>query len=408
MAITINQSPAVYTPAYNDIIYVVTSNNKTQTNFKYVADVVIAGVSKRLKISPHPTYGSVVFNFGRIIETYVSSDISKSTYGFQQNLNSYTSFTVQFGEEYGPSSGTTIYPNLTTGTKAYAWSSIFDFLPFQSYTATPYVLNSTTRNPHTNKPLSVNINDDEDAWLYIASNTSGTIGDARIRTYNSAGATIQTVIVNCPFNDVLASDNSRFLRFSAGTHNLNLIASSGVISGAQPIITGSVASYDIAFRNTATTVVSTTQTYLITNTCTKNVRYRFHFLNKLGGFDSFTFIRGSTKTVNISRSNYKKSVGALTSATAFSYSASDRQNTQYNTSLKDNYKVKSDWIDESTCVWLEELITSPEVYLDDPTYGLVAVNINNSSYQIKQTAQDKLFDLEIDFEFSYNRYRQRG
>ena len=57
--------------------------------------------------------------------------------------------------------------------------------------------------------------------------------------------------------------------------------------------------------------------------------------------------------------------------------------------------------------WLEELINSPEVYLDDSTYGLVSVNIMNSSFEFKQSVKDKLFNLEIEFEYSYDRYTQR-
>lgn len=411
MAITINQTPNLYSPAYNDLIFIVTSPNKTQAGFKYIADVYCGGIVERVKNIPHPTYGAGVFNVGRIIESLVSSDISKTTYGFQRNLNSYTPFYIKFGEEYGSaSSGTTIYPNQTTSSTYYAFNAELEFLKFQNYSYSDYVTQIgggvVATRILSNKPQSVYIRDSEDAWLHAMSESSGTIFYASINTYNSAGALIQNVKVANPYQEI-TSANDRFVRFGCGTNNLNSIASSGIISGAQPIITGSVASYDVTFTKQTGTAVTLPHTFVIDNKCTKNVVYRFHFLNQIGGFDSFSFIRGSTKSVDIKRSSYKKVTGAMTSATTYGYAKSDRGSVTYNTSLQDNIKVKSDWVDESTQNWLQELITSPEVYYDDPTHGLVAVQVVMSKFDIKQTAQDKLFNLEIEYEPAYNRYRQR-
>lgn len=410
--ITVSQEPKNYTPVYNDVIYVVTSDKKTEQNFKYIADIYINGVGtaiERLKCIPDPVYGSGVFNLGRVIESYVTFDIDKTTYGFQQNLNSYVRYVVRFGEEYGlSSSGTTVYPNQVVTSTSYAWNAELDHLNFQDYTNNDYLITSTVVAGFlTNAPDNLSIRDNEDAWLYGMTDSSGTIKDARIRTYNSAGAIIQTVVVSNPYQAVV-STNDRFVRFGCGTSNLNSIASSGVISGSLPIIDTSVAKYDIVFRRSTGVNATPTRTYFIQNPCTRNEVFRFHFLNELGGFDSFDFIRGSTKKVEIKRSNYKKVTGALTSASTYSYSKKDRGTVQYNTALKDNIKVKSDWIKEETYTWLEELITSPEVYLDHSEHGLIPVNIQNIGYDFKQDAQDQLFNLEIEFEYSFDRYRQRG
>lgn len=409
--ITVSQNPKEYTPVYNDIIFVVTSDHKTETNFKYIADVYVNGVGsviERLKCIPDPTYGSGVFNIGRVIESYVNSDIDKTTYGFQQNLNSYVRYVVRFGEEYGlSSSGTTVYPNQVVTSTRYAWNAELDHLNFQDYTNNDYLITSGTVTGFlTNSPSTLSIRDGEDAWLYGMTDSSGTIKDALVSTYDVNNDLIQDAEVANPFQAVV-STNDRFVRFGCGTNNLNSISSSG-ITGTTPIITASVVKYTVAFRRADRTLVTPTKTFLIENPCTRNEVFRFHFLNELGGFDSFDFIRGSTKKVEIKRSNYKKVTGALTSASSYGYAKKDRGTVQYNTSLKDNIKVKSDWIKEETYTWLEELITSPEVYLDHSEHGLIPVNIQNNSYDFKQDAQDKLFNLEIEFEYSFDRYRQRG
>jgi hypothetical protein len=73
---------------------------------------------------------------------------------------------------------------------------------------------------------------------------------------------------------------------------------------------------------------------------------------------------------------------------------------------KDKVKITSNWIDEETSEWLEELITSPVVFLDDATYGLVAVSITDTNYVRKQWRTDGLSNLEITIEYSYDRTRQ--
>ena len=63
MAITILSSPLSYTPAYNDINFVVDSTNKTQPNFNYIFDILINGsVVSRHRVPPRPSNNYGVFN----------------------------------------------------------------------------------------------------------------------------------------------------------------------------------------------------------------------------------------------------------------------------------------------------------------------------------------------------------
>ena len=236
--------------------------------------------------------------------------------------------------------------------------------------------------------------------------TSGVIGMAKVTTKDTAGSTIQTVLIQNPYIDSDVFD-SKVVGFGCGTKNLNLIDSSRITLGAQPIITDSVASYEVRFAELDASVVSLVKTYTISNPCTRNTLYRLHFLNKTGGFDSYTFNRADTKRVSINRSSYKKNAASLTASDSYGYTARARTNIAYNTTQKDNISVLSDWITEEESTWLEELISSPEVYLEDATYGLVSINVSNSSYDFKQVATEKLFNLRISFTYSYDRFRQR-
>lgn len=415
MAITVLQAPNKFQPAYNAINYVVSSDKTAQANFSYVADIYITGVSNpayiRIKHQAEPITGFAVFDIHRIVENFLTKDISTSLYGWNNNDNSFAEYQVKFGEEFGLStSGTTVYSNLTLGSVNYTYNGVFDFLDFQSYTQTPYVIlgASATNKFLTNQPATVNIGADENAWLHAQTDTSGSIFYAEVITYNSAGVAIQTVLVKNN-SQAAATDAAKFVRFGSGTRNLNLISSGDIASGALPIITASVASYSVKIKTFAGVTVSETKTYTVVDRCIGHTPYRFHFLNKMGGFDSFTFTKLSRVVSAVARQIYKKNLGTLTPITGvYGYAKSDRQDAVFDTNIKESVTINSDWISESESTWLKELITSPVVFLDHATHGLIAVTITNAAYEEMKDVNDKIFNMVLNFEYTFNNARQRG
>jgi hypothetical protein len=298
-----------------------------------------------------------------------------------------------------------------------SWNASLDNLEFTTYNQETYKTYLNTNNINgisyskflTNSPSSGTIRDDENAWLSILAPSHSNTGryDAIVTTYDSTNSVLQTVkIRNAEFIQTYYSNDS--LRFPVGTNNLNDIPSSGIITGSQPIITASVDKYSVYVVETFNPTYRLTEYkwFLVDDTCTKNDTYRFHFLNKLGGWDTFTFIRGHKKKSNIERSTYKSNNNVATSST-YSYSVKDFSSVDYNTKLSESINVISDWVSEETYEWLYELISSPQVYLDDSTYGLVAINITNNSYEFKTDSQDKIFNISLDFKYSSDNYRQK-
>ena len=89
------------------------------------------------------------------------------------------------------------------------------------------------------------------------------------------------------------------------------------------------------------------------------------------------------------------------------YSKSDRLKTNYNTTINDKITINSDWINEEQSILLEQLATSPIIYLERSPTDFIAINILNSSYEIKTYLTDrKLFNVTFEIEYSYSRYRQ--
>lgn len=391
----------------------VSSTNTAQTNFQYVCDIYIdddagpltfAGLGYlREKTHVDPIYTSGVFNISRKIESFLSYDIGNSTAnGFQKSANSIVQVICKFGEEYGPSSGVVVYPDLTVATTIRAWNGSMNFTQFKDYIKSDYVgsTDSTTRKWLTDRPSSGVVRTGEDAWLYaLVEDTNGAVSYS-LFTYDSSGVLIggeNNTAVGLPG---LGTVGGYMIRIPAGASNLT------TQFGPTPFV--NAVRYKIYTKNDSGIQDRKDQWFTIDDTCTNHDVYRLHFLNKLGGFDSFSFIRAHTEETAItSREKYKRNLTTRDTGGSYGYKKRDTSDVNFYTRHKDTIKVLSDWISESTFTWLEELVTSPVVYHDDPTHGLLAVNITDTRHLRKQWVTDGLSNLEITFTYSHDNYRQR-
>lgn len=404
--ITVTQKPSQITPLFNPIVFVATSNNTSQDNFRYVVDVYTDGILRnRLIIPGNPTNNSLFVDVAPILEPLVTRDVNTgiNDTGVVNCSNSKVAYEVRFGEQYG-SSGT-IFADLKIETNYYTWNSIFDYEDFVDYSSGDYNCTIASNGQFlTNRPSSGDVYIDDNAWLYWMEFVNGTgTGDARIITYNSAGTVLKNVLVN----NVTAS-GMVIQRIPAGPSNINEISNANLSGGVQPLIGATTAKYSIHVVDSAgsPTQVSDIYYFTIASGCSNYDKINIVFLNKLGGYDSFAFIQSSKSQTNIERKEYKTSFGSFSSATSFTYSKSDRGITNYYTKLRDSYSVESDWITEEQSIWLEELITSPDVYIDNGT-ELIPIVVLNGTYERKRTVNEKLFNLRLEYKYSYERYRQR-
>jgi len=418
MAFTIDQSPQSYTPAYNQIISVVNSSNYNLSNFKYLCDIYITGKTfagspyLRLKAPPTPSGIGInkgVFDVRKILESYVSYNIGDTIYGFQQSSGCIIEYQMKFGEEYGPSSGVLTYPNQATDSVRYCWNGLFDFLKWTTYNAGTFVSNSyPNRKMLTDRVDKGKIRVNEKAWVYALTQTSGDIYYAIVETTQNNWANYQTYLIRNQYQAV-TNFKDRMIRFPAGW-NMNSIPAGDFDFATipPPILNSNIQEYRISFKKFDGPYLYALQSFKVDTDCTNHSIYRLHFLNKLGGFDSFSFIRASHVSSNIKRSQFKKPIGKFISASNYGYEAADAEDINFYTEIKDAVQLNSDWVDEDTMQWLEELVTSPVIFLDDVTYGLVKINITDTKFQQKKHLTEKVFNLQISIEYSYDRYRQRA
>jgi len=240
---------------------------------------------------------------------------------------------------------------------------------------------------------------DDNAWLYW-NNFNLDTSYVKVLTYNSANTLIGTFKIDNKYT------TSRFLRIPTGPYNILNIPDAQFTLGVQPIITGSVAYYIVQTFNSSNAALSIDARYDIVDNCSRYEKRRLQFLNELGGYDTFNFTLVSKETMDIERSMFKKDLGSYGSSYSFVNSPNDRAYSQYHTKIKDKISIQSDWVKEEELAWLEQLVTSPDVRLDDGLY-LIPINITNTSFEKKKVVNEKLFNLQLEYTLSYDRYRQR-
>ena len=127
---------------------------------------------------------------------------------------------------------------------------------------------------------------------------------------------------------------------------------------------------DVRLKDFSGNVISETVTYIVERNCNINAR-RVKFENYLGGFDSFIFTDGLSQLNNSKRNTFQKDLG-------LSFSLQDRGYSSLAVKADTDYVVKSRILTTDEGIWLQELLNSPNVYVETEA-GFLPIIILNSS-----------------------------
>ena len=406
MALTVSGlTDGDFYPANNVMLYTLSSTNTSQANFRYIADVYVNGSSEynRIEVVAHPTYSSGVVDISGIVQSFLTSNPEANTTTFKQCGNHICSYVVQFGEQYGASSGVTTYPDLTSKT-AYAYNGVFNHVDYLSYNDDLYKLKDSFSNFLTDNPrIEITTTDILTIGFLNPSTNEGKY--LEIGAFDANGTSLYGTAVQNPYNTI-STNADRSIVMNVGYAWLNTLTNADLALGTVvPVVSSNTAYYTLRMLDSATDASSETIIVYVVDQCTKTTPVRFKFMNNYGHYDYFTFLGASKKNTDIKRNNYK-SDSYKWSTSGYLGNSRNRGNTQFETKLDDTINVQSDWITESQSVWLEQLVTSPDVYVYSGS-DLIAVNIVDSSYQTRYEASEQLFNLSISFKYNYNRVRQR-
>ena len=357
MAITINSTPENLASLHDDLYFVATSTNAAQPNFKYVFDVRINGVLvSRIKLFPEPISGKGVFNASNIVRNYWTSyfkpNASQTAFSYTGN-DIYVSYVVQVGEEYNG----TLMTNLASSTQ-----KAYNFAPpmFRDY-ASSYLSNFDDKFITNRDKANLTYHTGQKLYVSYFQDASGSV---QLTANGTTGSN-----VSC----------QSFVLLDISPEALNTYFGSIVIQSG---------------NNYTVTIGS--QTLTVTHVCPRFDTASLHFLNELGGYDTFSFRLVNKQSRDVERKKFDQKAWELSGSSMVTYdSYKRRKGGNVNQAVK--MKLTSDYVSKTDHDWLRELITSPEVYYEKDGY-YYPVSIVTSNWEEKLRVSDKNFNLTLDIE----------
>lgn len=390
MAITINSKPDDYSSINDKNWWVVTSDNTSETNFKYVCDVYVGGnLVARLKNFPNPSNEKGIFDVSNVIKNYLTNYFTQNGTFVYSTSGIYVDYEVYFGEEYG---GTT-YLNLESDSQfsynyiadlAYGNAPILDGGQYFGYPDNSQFLTKRdfavsrlkVRRSYQNYFISFLAPTQNETYTYKVS----------VITYDANGAGLNT------YNGNTFTGKDLFI-FNIARTPLNTYLGT-------PAINDNVYSYKVILKNSGGDELTSTYVDIVCENKFEPVGLTF--LNSLGGYDSFTFDLVNKQTRSIEKKSYEQ----------FGWEYRDGLMTRFNSSnvmLGGNktfwnqqsviYHLISDYVSLTDYYWLRDLIMSPEVYMEF-TGRFVPINITSNNWTEKKRYIDKVYNLELDVELA--------
>jgi len=405
MAVSLLQTPSTTkaTPAYNENWFIATSTQTAQPNFKFTVKITDVTTSTQWTEQIEPVYGTnkIYFDAGAYAEKYMVNFFDDNSYGWKLCTNAYRKITVNIGETYGSTPTYASGTNLTYN----VWNAGLDTQTFAYYNADNYLFNQTTPNYVflTSVDSTYKVFNDRSNYLYFLG-TVGNITDLAsisITTYDANGGFIGTSTIDRPSYSTGLIQH-QYQCIDIGVKGLTNIPS-GLVSGVYPIITSSVASYQLSIPASPRPL----KLGIFTIECSpKYTVYTLHYLNQKGGYDTLHCNKVSEKTSTKTATTFKQNPWNEVS-NVMTYNPSMMLEKTQGITVTDSLKLNSDWLTQAEFDRHRDLFASTDIRLDlGSSTPNIAVKITNGNYIQKNN--DRLRMLSFDLSYTFNNHRQRG
>ena len=371
--------------------HIASSNNSGQTDFKFVFDVFVNGVQLvRTKIFPEPTNGKGYFDASQVVRNSIQYDwftpTNASTPYIVLNQPSVSgqiaqTYNIRVGEDY---SGLTTL-NLASGNiTAYNWTPPV----FKRRKQTTSVF---AGNWITNRGNTIRLNLGDKLMLPFKCKSSGT-HTIRLRTYNSANSLISTNAAELTIGN--------YVQFDLGQTAMNQLFSNAINSN--------VKYYDVRITNPDT---SSSDVITFQHVCdNRYTPIALHFMNQYGMFESAIFNKSSRLSMDVERKAFTKRNYVFGASSVDYYNTKNvyyESTINYGSQVNHAYKLTMDFPTDEEWIWLSELITTPQVYMElDGNFYPISINANNYEYNKNQNVGLKPFELNININQQRNGFRR--
>lgn len=391
MAITIITNPPNDSSINDEIWLTASSTNAGTTNFKFVFDVLVGGnLVARSKVFPNPTDTYGYFNSAPIIRNYITDyfEPSGNSILVASNNKIAVSYNLQIGEEV--SGGVTT--NLASGTYSGKnfYYPLFSDLYASGNVTVANVYNNALVNYYDNflterdiRNIQIKYND----RFYVSYYRYEGISEvAYVRTLSPSGS-------------VVASHNASVSLLGA-FNMFNLSAAAINTWAGSTLITENTYAYEFYIVSSS----GTSRVLRLYNNCTKYTSYNVHFINRLGGWDTYNFNLVNRRSASLERESYSNSDWQRSSGAMRTYDAYNKFNTTktaFSIRHRDKINLQGDYVNEMDYNWLYQLVASSNVYIEVQSMYL-PMYITSNNYEYKILGVDKVFNLQIEAEIPKN------
>ena len=411
MSVVVQSQPEAYGLAHNDNPFVFFSTAYTPTQrFKvvvlpstYPTDPALATVRVYPRVGV--TNGGTVqlnkayYDPSRIIQTQIAAQVaipSANHLGAFDADNIHYEYAL-FIQEEDKVGGVYVGGASWTSTVKSVWNGVLrklDWIIFD-YTGFDIISSASYRRLLTPFQETRYINSNQSAFLYFLS-SDNSVNRCNVTSYDASGTQLQT-----GYFDV--SITNKYGYVAVGTYDLEN-SSAAIWTGSTPSTIIDGASYYDVFLSNGNN--QETVRYYIDAKCSKYTPIRLHWLNALGGFDSFNFNMKSKEETGIKRASYLQEEHRFT-GTKWTYDTASRGTTDYHVSMQDKLTINTDFLTEAESVWMESFATSPVIY-QEVNNQLIAMSGKAKMINKQTSLNDKLMQYTFELDYSLTNNRQRG
>lgn len=383
MSITKVSEPSGKPSIQDDLWHIVSSDNSSGEDFKYVFDVYVDGEQlSRVKLFPDPTTGKGYYDPHKIVQGSITYDWfapedkiylrSPDTSG-QMSIE----YTVQYGED---ASGVTTTNMASDTVRAYNWRP-------DVFKRRVMGLSDKNNTFVTDRPFSAKCSVDSAEALMIGIHSPGAVS-CIINKYGYD-------------NSLIAGDNSSstslftdYCQLNISPAGINGQLGAGFINSAVKYYTVEIDELDgVTFR--------------VDIICDREfTAIPLHFINKYGMFDTARFGLVSRLTMDAERKSFKQREYKF-GATSVDYKDSKgvyyESKINYAQRAEFSYKLNMDAPSDDEYKWLSDLILSPQIYAQIDGY-FYPVTIKATNYEFSEYVFNRFKVFEIDIELNQTVY----
>jgi hypothetical protein len=395
MAITIYQKPQALSPAYNNQTFTALSNQIAVADFKYVVTVTINGVANVKEYLQRPD-GWLVVDVKEWVQNFIEhyfNPLLSLANPIEIATKKAVEAVVLFQEYYSGILRTGVSYSYT------AFDACLTEAAFRNYNYQNYIFNQTAGKLFLSKTSTTITPDNrlllnQDMYLHFID-------------YQNVTNIVIDLMRPDPDTDIpvtIATDTIPSLPTTTATYPMYVMRINSKIFARIPARLRDV--IRVTFKNGVNFIASYSIT--LTELCTKYTDNILYYLDRDGNILFFHFDK-------ISKYNYTKKTNKVTlnadklNTTTGAYGANswDREDHIVNTAIESTILLNTDWITETQSRQLNDLWSSPQVWLHNGT-ELLPVTITNNGYEEIKSENESLFQYNVVVNTGVVETRQRG